>query len=119
MRLSGGAGFESRELVSLNVAPDAYLEHLPEPRIMFPDAALEQRLEIECSPGGVALVSDAFTIHDPTARGRCFRRLRTSTILRCCSEIALTDRSDIDNLEIGDDWVRSLRVHRPRSAWQA
>ena len=96
-----GPGLGSRDHVTLNVAADGYLEYLPEPRILFPDAALEQSLEIECSPGGVALVSDAFTVHDPTACGRGFRRLRTSTILRCHGELALADRSDIDSLEIG------------------
>jgi urease accessory protein len=96
-----GPGLESRDHVTLNVAADGYLEYLPEPRILFPDAALEQSLEIECSPGGVALVSDAFTVHDPTACGRGFQRLRSSTILRCHGELALADRSDIDNLEIG------------------
>jgi urease accessory protein len=94
-------GQDSRDHVTLSVAEDGYLEYLPEPRILFPDAALEQSLEIECSPGGVALVSGAFTVHDPTACGRGFRQLRTSTILRCHGELALADRSDIDSLEIG------------------
>jgi urease accessory protein len=96
-----GPGLESRDHVTLNVARDGYLEYLPEPRILFPDAALEQSLEIECSPGGVALVSDAFTVHDPTGCGRGFRRLRSSTILRCLGELALTERSDIDDLGMG------------------
>jgi urease accessory protein len=94
-------GLESHDQVSLNVAADGYLEYLPEPRILFPDAALEQSLEIECASGGVALVSDAFTVHDPTGCGRGFRRLRSSTILRCQGELALTERMDIDDLGIG------------------
>ena len=60
-------------------------------------AALEQSLEIECAPGGVALVSDAFTVHDPTGCGRGFRRLRSSTILRCLGELALT----LQHVDIG------------------
>ncbi len=78
------------------------MEYLPEPRILFPDAALDQTIEIDCAVGGVALVSDAFTIHDPEGRGRCFRRLTSTTILRWGEDDpVMVDRMDISGLGRG------------------
>jgi urease accessory protein len=98
-RASGG--LESRDSARLSVAQGGFLEYLPEPRILFPGAALEQTLEIECAPGGTALVCDAFTIHDIGCRGCGFRRFRSATILRCGGDPVLVDRMDIDGLIAG------------------
>jgi urease accessory protein len=94
-------GLESRDSARLSVAQGGFLEYLPEPRILFPGAALEQTLEIECAPGGTALVCDAFTIHDIGCRGCGFRRFRSATILRCGGDPVLVDRMDIDGLIAG------------------
>jgi urease accessory protein UreH len=76
-------GVESRENVTLRAAAGACLEYLPEPRILYPDAALEQTVDIDCSEGGSVLTADAFTVHDPSGAGHSFRRFRSSTTLRC------------------------------------
>jgi urease accessory protein len=95
-------GLTTDETITIRVEEGGYLEYLPEPRILFPDAALAQTTEIDCAEGSVALVSDAFTIHDPEARGRCFRRLTSATILRCGGgEPVLVDRLDIGGLPRG------------------
>jgi urease accessory protein len=95
------SGLESRDSVRLSVAQGGFLEYLPEPRILFPGAALEQTLEIECAPGGTALVGDAFTIHDMGCSGRGFRRFRSAMILRCGGDPVLVDRMDINALGAG------------------
>ena len=78
------------------VEPGGTIEYLPEPRILFPDAALDQTTDIDCANGGVALVTDAFTIHDPAASGRGFRRLASTMTLRCDGgDPVLVDRMDI------------------------
>lgn len=95
-------GFTTEERVAIAVDEGGYMEYMPEPRILFPDAALDQTIEIDCAAGGVALVSDAFTIHDPEARGRCFRRLASTTTLRSDGEDpVLVDRMDISGLGRG------------------
>ena len=89
-------GLTAQETVSIRVADGGYLEYLPEPRILFPDAALEHRTAIDCAVGGVALISDAFTFHDPEALGRCFRRFASTTTLVCGSDDpVLVDRLDL------------------------
>jgi urease accessory protein len=92
-----GAGSESRDGVNLAVARGGYLEYLPEARILFPDSALDQTIEIECALGGMALVSDAFTIHS-LGGARGFRRFRSTTVLRCDGDLKFVDRTDIDSL---------------------
>jgi len=95
-------GLTTEERVTITVEESGYMEYLPEPRILFPDAALDQTIEIDCAVGGVALVSDAFTIHDPEVRGRCFRRLTSTTILRCGEDDpVMVDRMDISGLGRG------------------
>lgn len=95
-------GLTARETVGIRIEDGGFLEYLPEPRILFPDAALEQTIEISCAVGGVALISDAFTIHDPMASGRCFRRF-TSTMILCCGgpDPLLVDCFDIHEFARG------------------
>jgi len=88
-------GYTSREAIKLDVAPGGELEFLPEPRILFPGAALDQTVEIEVAPSGAAIIADAFTVHDPSGDGRPFRRLTSSTILTRAGDAAVIDRLDI------------------------
>lgn len=95
-------GRASSETIALQIEDGAYLEYLPDPRILFPDAALEQTIDIHCAIGGVALVADGFTIHDPEARDRGFRRLVSTTTLYCGGlDPAMVDRFDIGALAGG------------------
>jgi urease accessory protein len=82
------------ETVMLHVASGARLEYVPEPRILFPDAALCQSVELDCASDACALVVDAFTMHDPSGEARCFRELETTFCLRRLGgEPVLIDRT--------------------------
>lgn len=70
------------ETVKLDVESNGSLEYLPEPRIMFPDAALSQTIELDCAADAHALIFDAFTIHDPLGEGRYFRELESTFCVR-------------------------------------
>ncbi len=70
------------ETVRLDVASNASLEYLPEPRVMFPEAALSQTIELDCAADAYALIFDAFTMHDPLGEGRYFRELESTFCLR-------------------------------------
>lgn len=95
-------GMTGREAVDIVVGPDAFLEYLPEPRILFPGAALEQTVDIDCAPSAALIVSDAFTVHDPERSGRGFRQLASIVTLRFDGgEPALTDCFDIAHLRRG------------------
>lgn len=70
------------ETIDLRVAGGASLEYLLEPRILFPDAALCQSVELDCAANGSALIVDAFTMHDPRGEARGFRELESTFCLR-------------------------------------
>jgi urease accessory protein len=92
-------GLVTHESVSLRVAEGGILQYLPEPRILFPDAALAQTIDLDCAPGGTAIVSDAFTVHDPVGAGRGFRGLEsTMTLRQGGAEPAMIDRMQITGL---------------------
>lgn len=88
------------ESVNLHVENGASLEYLPEPRILFPDAALSQTIELDCATDAYALIFDAFTMHDPIGMGRDFRELASTFCLRRSgSEPLLIERTRIDRPE--------------------
>lgn len=100
-------GLLTHEAVCLRVAEGGILQYLPEPRILFPHAALAQTIDLDCAPGGTAIVSDAFTVHDPIGAGRNFRSLEsTMTLRRSGAEPAMIDRVQIAGLV-----PRQLRRH--------
>ena len=95
-------GMTAREAVEITVGPDALLEYLPEPRILFPGAALDQSIDIDCAPSGTLILSDAFTVHDPERTGLGFRQMASIVTLRFDGgEPALIDRFDIAQLGRG------------------
>lgn len=92
-------GMCAREAVSLSIGPAAMLEYMPEPRILFPGAALDQSIDIDCAADGMTIVSDAFTLHDPAGRGEAFRHLRSTTSVRIDGgPPVMIDRLDIGSL---------------------
>jgi urease accessory protein len=88
-------GHTTRESVGISLEPGAWLEYLPQPRILFPDAAMRQTIDIDCDPDATAIVADAFTLHDPEQRGRLFRRMESTLTVRRGGEPVLMDRFDI------------------------
>ena len=90
------------ETVMLHVASGASLEYVPEPRILFPDAALCQSVELDCASDACALVVDAFTMHDPSGGARGFRELETGFCLRISGgEPVLIDRMHLCRPDLG------------------
>jgi urease accessory protein len=88
-------GLTTQDRIDISLEDGAWLEYLPQPRILFPDAALHQSIDIDCAPGATAILADAFTFHDPSQQGRLFRRFESTTIVRRCGEPVLVDRFDI------------------------
>lgn len=91
------SGAMATERVDLAVGAGALLEFLPEPRILFPDAALVQDLRLVVDVAGTAVVADGFLTHDPQGRKAPFRRLCSSIeIARPDRTVLAVDRFDID-----------------------
>ncbi|MGJ4956698.1 urease accessory protein UreD [Bradyrhizobium sp. HKCCYLRH2015] len=101
-------GARAVELVLLHVATGAWLDYRPEPRILFPGAALCQVLDLDCAADASALVTDAFTMHDPDGQGRLFRELDSTLIVRRQDEEPLL----IDRMHLRDPDVAVFNGHR-------
>jgi urease accessory protein len=88
--VSGAAAQETR----LVAAEGAYLEFLPDPSILFPQARLRTRLAMRGHPEGTIIACDSFLMHDPTGTGRVFDRLQGEIIVEGPSgETVAIDRS--------------------------
>ena len=81
----------------MDVGPGAYLEHLPDPLILFPDAALEQRVEACLAPDAVLLHADGIVRHDPGDTDRPFAHYRSVLTLRSADgRLLLRDHLAVD-----------------------
>lgn len=101
-------GQTTRDFVTLRVAADGHLDYMPEPRILFPDAALEQTIELDCQPGATVIIADGFTLHDPDGADRVFRSLKSSLTIRQDSGRPLM----IDRQHITGDTIFGQRGRR-------
>ncbi|MGJ5020146.1 urease accessory protein UreD [Bradyrhizobium oligotrophicum] len=101
-------GARAKEQVLLRVATGARLDYRPEPRILFPGAALCQVLDLNCAADASALVTDAFTMHDPDGQGRLFRELDSALVVRRTGEEPLL----IDRMHLRDPDVAAFNGHR-------
>ncbi|WP_315780120.1 urease accessory protein UreD [Bradyrhizobium sp. SZCCHNPS1003] len=101
-------GVRAVEQVLLRVAAGASLDYRPEPRILFPEAALCQVLDLDCAADASALVTDAFTMHDPDGQGRLFRELDSTLVVRRRGEEPLL----IDRMQLRDPDVAVFKGHR-------
>lgn len=98
-------GKTAQDHVDIEVGNRGFLEYLPEPRILFPDAALVQSTNINCAKGATAILSDAFITHDPAGQGRYFQSFETATTLRFGgAEPVLVERMRLDR----GDGLRAL-----------
>jgi len=87
---SGDAVLETR----LVAGKDAFLELLPDPLILFPQARLRTRLAMRADPEATIIAGDAFLSHDPAAAGRVFGWLQGEIAVESpCGEIVALDRS--------------------------
>lgn len=59
----GGAAAAQR--IDLQLGADSFLEYLPEPMLLFPDAGLLQRIAVTMDPAAVLLLGDGVVAHDP------------------------------------------------------
>ena len=91
------AGMCATDVIELEVDDGGVIEYLPEPRILFPDSSLSQRLRLRVAQSGVAVLSEGFVLHDPAGQQRPFRRYTSELIIeRSGGGTVLWDRVDLE-----------------------
>jgi urease accessory protein len=84
-------------------APRSYLEYLPDPQILFPDALCASRIEVTLSGDAVALVSDSFLGHDPDGRGELFANYASEIVIANeTGQVLAIDRLRVDGGSFGE-----------------
>jgi urease accessory protein len=76
------SGMSAEDDIALEVEDGGCIEHMPDLRILFPDASLTQRIRVQLPPSATAIVADGFVMHDPGGAGRPFRRYHSSLLLQ-------------------------------------
>ncbi len=93
------AGLNATEDVRLTVGAAGWLEYLPEPKILFPDASLSQTMRAELAEDAALVISDCFAVHRLGEADRSFRHLTSEVrIGRPDGRVVVFDRLDIDGL---------------------
>jgi urease accessory protein len=75
----------ARQTVDIDVGAGAFVEYLPDPLILFPQARLETVLSVRLHGPATVILSDAFMAHDPAGADSPFDRI--------ASELAAYDGS--------------------------
>lgn len=92
------AGMEARDDVHLIVEDGGFLEYMPEPRILFRDSCLSQRIRLSVAPEATAILSDAFVFHRPGEDER-FRHFASEIVIeRPGGRFLMLERIDLDRL---------------------
>ncbi|WP_419829963.1 urease accessory protein UreD [Methylobacterium sp.] len=68
----------ARQDTRIHVGADAFLHWVPDPLILFPDAALAASTRVTLEAGARAVVSESIACHDPEGRGRPFDQVALS-----------------------------------------
>jgi urease accessory protein len=70
---------EARQRTLLEAGSGSFLEYLPDPVILFPQARLRSRLRLRLGDGATAILADAFLPHDPAGAHEAFGSYESET----------------------------------------
>lgn len=110
--MRGGSAVQRLRFV---VQPDALLEYMPAPLILFPGSHMVSDVEVTLAEGALVVVADSFLPHDPGGRQRSFARLESAMTVRDADgQLLARERMFID----GGNWLSGnaganagLRMH--------
>jgi len=87
----------ARQVVELEAEPDAYLEYLPDPVILFPRARLESSVKVRLHSGATVILGDSILLHDPRGGDGVFDWLRSETRIEdSAGRLLVCDRFVVD-----------------------
>jgi urease accessory protein len=91
-------GLAAQEDVEIALEDGAFIEYLPDIRILFPHARLAQRVTVRLPVTATAIIADGFVMHDPSGAAGAFSRYHSETILqRTDGSLLSLDRLCLDD----------------------
>lgn len=93
----------ARHDTRIRVGADAFLHCVPDPLILFPEAALFASTHVTLEPGARAVVAESIACHDPEGRGRPFDQVALSLDIETSDGAVLVrERARITGAEFQD-----------------
>lgn len=93
-------GGQAEQSTQIRAERNSYLEYLPDPLILFPEAHLNSKVKIERDQGSVVLFCDGFCRHDPQLSDSPFAQFHSEVLVEDLDGKTLClDRYSIDGQE--------------------
>lgn len=87
----------ARQAVELEAEPDAYLEYLPDPVILFPRARLESSVKVRMHASATVILGDSILLHDPRGGNGVFGWLKSEARIEdSAGRLLVCDRFFVD-----------------------
>ena len=103
----------ARQDTRIRIGANAFLHCVPDPIILFPDAALAASTRVALEPGARAIVSESIACHDPEGRRRPFADVTLSLSIETPDGTPLVrERAHITGADFQDP-------ASPLGAWRA
>ena len=111
-------GRGATQQVSIRVGKGSFVEYLPDPLALFPQARFRSSVHITVEEGATAISGDAFGLHDPEALGRPFGSILNETVFqRPDGQRRCVDRFEITGPEFVDSLPPALRRYRTQGTF--
>ena len=98
-------GRVATQQVFIRAGKDSFVEYLPDPLTLFPQARFRSAVHIAVEEGATAISGDAFGLHDPEALARPFGSIFNETVFqrpdgqrRCLDRFEMTGPEFVDSL---------------------
>jgi len=96
----GDRGRPARMRVLIEVAAGGFLAYTPDPQILFPGAAADNRVDIALEGDGTAFLTDGLLVHDPKNAGGAPLAYRSRVDVRRDGHLVASDRQVVDGAHL-------------------
>ncbi len=111
-------GRVATQQVSIRAGKGSFVEYLPDPLTLFPQAHFRSAVHIDVEEGATAISGDAFGLHDPDALGRPFGSIFNETVFqRSDGQRHCADRFEITGHEFVTSLPSALRHYQTQGTF--
>lgn len=111
-------GRVATQQVSIRAGKGSFVEYLPDPLALFPQAHFRSAVHIDVEEGATAISGDAFGLHDPDALGRPFGSIFNETVFqRPDGQRHCADRFEISGHEFVTSLPSALRRYQTQGTF--
>jgi urease accessory protein len=72
---------DARYRVDIDIENDAFVEYMPDPVILFPNAHFSSSVGVSITPSGELILCDSILSHDPLLKNGAFHQLRSELVV--------------------------------------